>query len=130
MKARASRTAINVASVPEEVKRTRSADGTSVMTALGPVDLGLVAGAVMGAALDLRCTAATTFGMAMAEQQRAVAAEIVDIAIAVDIPFPRPLGAGDVQPVGLDVAGIMRDAAREQPGGLSAAAAEPGVAAR
>ena len=32
LKARASRTAIRVASVPDEVNRTRSADGTSLMT--------------------------------------------------------------------------------------------------
>ena len=32
VKARASRTAIRVASVPEEVKRTRSAEGTSFRT--------------------------------------------------------------------------------------------------
>jgi len=55
--------------------------------------------------------------MAMAEQQRAVAAEVVDIAPAVDVPFARSLGPRDVDSIGLDVARIVRDPAREQIGG-------------
>ena len=47
---------------------------------LGPFDLQLVAGAVMGAAVELRMHRRHHLGMAMAEQQRAVAAEIIDVA--------------------------------------------------
>src|SRR5262249_51154585 len=57
-------------------------------------------------------------GMAMAKQERAMAAEIVDIAMAVDIPFSRTLGPCDVQPIGLDVARIMSDAAGKEPASL------------
>src|SRR4029077_13040030 len=56
--------------------------------------------------------------MAMAEEQRAVATEIVDVAMAVDIPFARTLGPGDVEPIGLDVARIMGDAAGKEPARL------------
>ena len=67
----------------------------------------------MGAAVDLLLDRLDDLRMAMAEQQGAMAAEIVDVAIAVDIPFPRPLGARDVEPVGFDIARIVGDAARE-----------------
>ena len=66
----------------------------------------------------------------MAQHQRAMAAEKIDVAVAVDIPFVRPGGPIDVDPIGIDVARIVRDAAREQLRGLRASAAEPGVAAR
>ena len=59
-----------------------------------------------------------------------MAAEMVDIAIAVDIPLPRSLGPSDAQPVRLDIAKMMGDPAREQGLAFSKAAAEPGVAAR
>src|ERR1700730_1798583 len=72
----------------------------------------------MGAALDLLLDRLDDLRMAVAEQQRAMAAEIVDVAIAVDIPFPRPLCPGDIKAVRLDIARIMGDAAREQPAGL------------
>src|SRR5471030_1945500 len=49
----------------------------------------------------------------MAEQHRAMPAEIIDIAATVDIPFARPFGAGDVKPIRLDVAPIVGDARRE-----------------
>ena len=70
----------------------------------GPFDLGLVAGAEMGPALDLLMHRLDHLRVAMAEQQRAVPAEIIDIAMPVDIPFARALGAGDIDPVGLDIA--------------------------
>src|SRR5271170_4794063 len=65
--------------------------GDELQYPLGPGDLSLVRGAEMGAALDLLLDRLDDLGMAVAEQQRAVAAEIVDVAIAVNIPFPRPL---------------------------------------
>src|SRR5215510_7259444 len=72
----------------------------------------------MGAALDLPVDRLDDLRMAMAEEERAMAAEIIDIAIAVDIPLPRSLGPRDVEPVGLDIARIVGDAAREEPARL------------
>ena len=49
----------------------------------------------------------------MAEQHGAVAAEIVDIFVAVDVPFARALGPGDMDRIGVEVARIVGDAARQ-----------------
>ena len=54
----------------------------------------------------------------MAQQQRAMAAEVVDVAVAIDVPLMRPLGALDENAVGVDIAGVVRDAAREQIAGV------------
>jgi hypothetical protein len=81
---------------------------------LSPGDLQFVTGAEMGAAVDLSVHRFGHLGMAMPQQQRAMPAEIVDIAAAVDIPFSRPLGMVDVEAIGLDVTGIVGDAAWEQ----------------
>src|SRR5436305_6014194 len=75
-------------------------------------------GAEMGAAVERLVHRCQHGGMVMAEQQGAVAAEIVDILVAVDIPFARPLGALDIDAVGLDVAGIVGNAARQDVIGL------------
>ena len=77
-----------------------------------------MAGAEMGAAVELGMHRRHDLGTAMAEQHRAVAAEIIDIAAPVDIPFARALRVVDVDAVGLDVAGIVRDAAWKQLGRL------------
>jgi hypothetical protein len=53
----------------------------------------------MGAAIELLLHRVDDLRMAVAEQQRAVTAEIVNIAIALDVPFPRSLGPGDIKPV-------------------------------
>jgi uncharacterized membrane protein YqiK len=45
---------------------------------------------------------------------RAVAAEIVDVLVAIHVPLVRAGGAGDVDAVGVHVAGVVRDAAGEQ----------------
>ena len=50
----------------------------------------------------------------VAQQQRAVAAEIVDVAVAIDVPLVRALRARDEHAVRIDVARVMGDAAREQ----------------
>src|SRR5207245_2966429 len=84
----------------------------------GPRNLGLVRSPEMGAPLDLPLDRLDHLRMTMAEQQRAVAAETVDVAMAVDIPFARTLGPGDVETVGLDVARIMGDAAGKEPARL------------
>src|SRR5215471_7094897 len=75
-------------------------------------------GAEVCAALDLAVHCVYDVGMTMPEQQRAMAAEIVNIAIAVDIPFPRSLGARDVDAIRLDISGIVCNAARKVPGRL------------
>ena len=114
VKARASRTAISVASVPEEVKRSRSADGTRRwMARAQAISRGWLApnwvpspAASAHRGGDAR--------MAMAEDQRAVAAVEVDVAVAVDVPFVRPGGAGDIDAVGIDMAGVVGDAAGQQ----------------
>ena len=63
----------------------------------------------------------------MAEQQRAVPAVEVDIAVAIDVPFVGTLRAVDGHAVRLEVARIMRDAAREQIACLLRQVAEPRV---
>ena len=49
--------------------------------------------------------------MRMAEQERAVAAEIVDILVAIDVPLAGALGPGDMDGIGIEIARIVRDAA-------------------
>src|SRR5438132_14383308 len=71
--------------------------GNELHDPFGPGDLGLVRGAEMGAALDLALNRLDHLRVAMTEQQRAMAAEIVDVAMAVDIPFARTLGPSDVE---------------------------------
>src|SRR6516225_818027 len=75
-----------------------------------------MAGAEMRAALDLVVHCLHDLGVTMSEQQRAVSAEIIDIAIAVDVPFPRPFGPRNIETVRLDIARIMGNAARKQSG--------------
>ena len=67
----------------------------------------------------------------MAEQQRAVAAEEVDVAVAVHVPFVRPLRALDIEAVGIEMPRVVGDAAREQPGrALSRVPPSAGVRSR
>src|SRR5258708_14632581 len=56
--------------------------------------------------------------MVVPEKERAVAAEIVDVLIAVHVPFARALGVVDIDAVGLHVAGIVGDPARQELLGL------------
>ncbi len=49
----------------------------------------------------------------MAQQQRAVPAVVVHVLVAVDIPLVRSLGAIDIYRVGVQVARIVHDAARQ-----------------
>ena len=75
VKARASRTAISVASVPEEVKRTRSADGTRRWMARAHcTSRGWLAPKCVPAS-SASLTACSHRRMPVAEQQRAVAAK-------------------------------------------------------
>ena len=77
--------------------------------------------AAAGKLLTLRMDRRHHIRMAMAEQQCAVAAEIIDINAAVHIPFARPLGARDVDSVRLDIARIVRDPGGKQIGGAPGA---------
>ncbi len=108
MKARARRTAISVASVPEEVKRTRSAEGMSRRTTSPQ--------RTSPTWLEPKCVPRSSVSCI------AVATEIIDILVAVDIPFARSLGALDIDAVRLDVACVMRDAARQDVDGLGSEA--------
>ena len=78
---------------------------------LGPAHFQLVARAVMRAEIHLALHRLDHGGMGMAQQHGAVAAEIVDIFVAVDVPLARALGAGDVDGIGVEIARIVRNAA-------------------
>ena len=52
-------------------------------------------------------------GMRMAEQHGAVAAEVIDILVAVDVPLARARGARNVDRIGVEVARVVGDAARQ-----------------
>jgi len=73
-----------------------------------------VAMRIREAAVELGVDRRHHLGVAMPEQHRAMPAEIIDVAAPVDIPFSRPLRAVDVEPVRLDVARIVGDAAGKQ----------------
>jgi hypothetical protein len=94
VKARARRTAIRVASVPEEVKRSRSADGTRRLTALAqPISRGWLAPNWLPSCIASPIAFASHGRMVVAQDQRAMAAEIVDVLVAIHVPFVRPGGA-------------------------------------
>ena len=52
--------------------------------------------------------------MIVAEDQRAVSAEIIDVLVAVHVPFARARGPLDINRVRLQIAADMRDAIRQQ----------------
>ena len=79
-----------------------------------PLHLAWMAGAELGALVHGLGDRLAYHRVAMAEQQRTVAAEVVDVAVTIDIPFVRTLGALDIDAVRIDVAGVVRDAAGEQ----------------
>src|SRR5919108_2655393 len=72
----------------------------------------------MGAALERALDGGGDPRVVVAEQERAVAAVVVDVAIAIDVPFVGAFGPLDVDAVGLEVAAVMGDAARQQTAGL------------
>ena len=85
---RASRRAISVASVPDDVKRTVSADGTSCCTQSAPFDLQLSwqrAGVRRPRHLPLHRL--DHGGMAVAQQKRPVAGPVIDQLVALDVPL-------------------------------------------
>ena len=57
-----------------------------------PFDLQIMAGAEMGTARDLLLDRLDDRGMTMPQDQSSVSAEVVDIFVPVDVPFPRSFG--------------------------------------
>ena len=74
------------ASVPELEKRTSSAAGTISRDHLGDHDLALGAEREDGADLLALAGRGIDLGMAVAEDRRAVAQAVVDVAIVVEVP--------------------------------------------
>ena len=81
---------------------------------VGPAHLELMAGAVMGAAVELGVHGLQHRRVVVPQQQRAMAAEIVDVLIAVDVPFQRALGPRHIERVRIQLACVMGDPARQQ----------------
>jgi hypothetical protein len=53
--------------------------------------------------------------VAVAEDQRAVTALVIDVGVTVDVPLAPPFRPVDVDRMGKEIAGVVGDAAREQP---------------
>src|SRR6185369_8433217 len=51
--------------------------------------------------------------MAVTQNQRAVAAEVIDVLVAVDVPLASALGAGNIDRMRPQIADVVRDAAGE-----------------
>ena len=79
----------------------------------GPAHFQLVTRAIMRAEIHLPLHRVDDRRVRMAEQHGAVAAEIVDVFVAIDIPFARALGARDVDRIRVEIARVVRDAARQ-----------------
>jgi hypothetical protein len=92
--------------------------GNQFLHQRAPAYFQLVARSVMRAMVELRVRGFDDLGMVVAEQQRTVAAEIVDILVAVDIPFARSLRPVDIEAIRIETPGIVRQAAREDIAGL------------
>ena len=115
---RASRRAISVASVPDAVKRTVPADGTSLLHQSAPFDFQLVAGAGVRCPGHLLLHGRDHVVRAVAEQQGPVAGEVVDQFLPVDGPLVRAFGPVDVDRERLQRPQFVRDAAGEHRLGL------------
>ena len=111
--ARATRSARWVASVPDEVNRTRSTDGTSSFTAcaqrtspswLDPKWVPRPRASTMTRSMS---------GWVVSEHQGAVPAEVVDVLVAVDVPLAGP-SAGRRRSCRGRACGCRGDPAREQ----------------
>ena len=76
--------------MPVTVKRTRLGGRNQLLNEFAPVDFQRVTGAVVGAVADLRGHGIEDGGMIVAQNQRAVAAEVVHIFVSIDVPLMRP----------------------------------------
>ncbi len=84
---------------------------------LAPLDLRVVRGAEVRAAVERRADRVHHLRAVVAEQQRAVAADVVDVLVAVDVPLARPARAVDVDRPRGEGAGVVRDAGGEDVAG-------------
>ena len=110
--------ALIVASVPDDTRRTISIDGTRSQMQLGQLDLGSVRRAEAGAACAAAASTASTHArVGVAEDQRPPRADVVEVAVAVDVvevgalaplkksgvpPTPPKARTGRVHPAGDD----------------------------
>ena len=116
--ARASRSARCVASVPDDTKRSFSALGTISLINSAHSKLHRVLRAVMRAPRDLARHGLDHRRVCMAENQRTVAAEVIDVLVTVDVPFVRARGVVDVERMRFEEPPVVRHAAgksRERP---------------
>ncbi len=67
----------------------------------------------MGTEADLRVHRLDHARMRVTQQQRPMPAKVIDILVAVGVPFPSPLGSLDIEGVRLHVPGIVNDTARK-----------------
>src|SRR6202046_4436260 len=79
-----------------------------------PLHLARMGCAELCAITECRADSRRHRRVTMAQQQRAMAAEEVDIAVAIDVPFVRAGRTLDEDAVGVHIAGIVGDAAGEQ----------------
>ena len=80
---------------------------------LRPPHLQLVRGAPVRAERHLPLNGLDDGGMPVAQQQRAMAAEIVDVLVAVDVPLARARRAGGIDRIGQQRAAVVRQAGRQ-----------------
>ena len=80
---------------------------------LGPPHLQLVRGAPVRAERHLPLDGLDDGGMPVAQQQRAMAAEIVDVLVAVDVPLARARRAGGIDRIGQQRAAVVRQSGRQ-----------------
>ena len=92
---RARRMALIVASVPELTSRTFSTEGTASMISSASSVSGQGRGAVARAAADGGLQGGDDRRMAMAEDHRAPGADVVEVAVAVDIEQLAPCAASE-----------------------------------
>ena len=90
-----------------------------VVHPLRPDDFQLMRCAVVRPALELPGDGLLDGRVVVAQQQRAVAEDVIDEAVAVDVPFVRALRALDVDRERLEVADVVRDAIGQERDALS-----------
>ena len=113
VKARASRSARCEASVPEPVKRTISAHGTRRLISSAHRTSSSCEAPQCVPSGTCSAMASSDGGMAVAQQQRAMAAEVVDVLVAVDVPLAGAGGAGGVDRIGQQRAAVVGEAGRQ-----------------
>ena len=80
---------------------------------MGPLHLLDVIGAEVGTVVERPVHRRQHRRVVVPQDQRPMPAEIVDIFVAVGIPLARPLGAGDIDPIGLQIPRVVGNPARQ-----------------